>query len=150
MFQFDNGVRKQEPVTACATSSGAWQVSARTIAAGLCRHADNAAAKGMQRNAREIAWSGRTRSSWPGYSSVLTFPDELRYTIAHERLNKIIIGPSMFQIKFPTSTVYTFWAILTERLNKILKTFNSNNWTGGCLEVSMMRKFIEVQASTGL
>ncbi|KAJ7305470.1 hypothetical protein DFH08DRAFT_721207, partial [Mycena albidolilacea] len=37
--------------------------------------------------------------------------------------------------------VYTFWAFLTERLNKILKNLNSNNWTGGRLEVSMMREF---------
>ncbi|KAF8144902.1 hypothetical protein K438DRAFT_1631086, partial [Mycena galopus ATCC 62051] len=37
--------------------------------------------------------------------------------------------------------VYTFWAFLTERLNKILKNLNSNNWTGGLLEVSMMREF---------
>ncbi|KAJ7790616.1 hypothetical protein B0H14DRAFT_3161315 [Mycena olivaceomarginata] len=34
-----------------------------------------------------------------------------------------------------------FWAFLTERLNKILKNLNSNNWTGGRLEVSMMREF---------
>ncbi|KAJ6534262.1 hypothetical protein B0H19DRAFT_1080746 [Mycena capillaripes] len=34
-----------------------------------------------------------------------------------------------------------FWVFLTERLNKILKNLNSNNWTGGCLEVSMMREF---------
>ncbi|KAJ7821384.1 hypothetical protein B0H14DRAFT_3471571 [Mycena olivaceomarginata] len=37
--------------------------------------------------------------------------------------------------------VYTFWAFLTEWLNKILKNLNSNNWTGGRLEVSMMREF---------
>lgn len=37
--------------------------------------------------------------------------------------------------------VYNFWAFLTERLNKILKDLNSNNWTGGELEVSMMREF---------
>ncbi|KAJ7443281.1 hypothetical protein FB451DRAFT_1190185 [Mycena latifolia] len=37
--------------------------------------------------------------------------------------------------------VYTFWAFLTERLNKVLKNLNSNNWTGGRLEVSMMREF---------
>lgn len=37
--------------------------------------------------------------------------------------------------------VYTFWAFLTERLNKLLKNLNSNNWTGGCLEVSMMQEF---------
>ncbi|KAJ7731484.1 hypothetical protein B0H14DRAFT_2409444, partial [Mycena olivaceomarginata] len=37
--------------------------------------------------------------------------------------------------------VYNFWAFLTERLNKILKNINSNNWTGGELEVSMMREF---------
>ncbi|KAJ7039997.1 hypothetical protein C8F04DRAFT_948905 [Mycena alexandri] len=34
-----------------------------------------------------------------------------------------------------------FWVFLTERLNKILKNHNSNNWTGGRLEVSMMREF---------
>ncbi|KAJ7142859.1 hypothetical protein C8R44DRAFT_866139 [Mycena epipterygia] len=34
-----------------------------------------------------------------------------------------------------------FWAFLTERLNKILKNLNSNNWTSGRLEVSMMREF---------
>ncbi|KAJ7743811.1 hypothetical protein B0H16DRAFT_1463482 [Mycena metata] len=34
-----------------------------------------------------------------------------------------------------------FWAFLTERLNKILKNHNSNNWTGSRLEVSMMREF---------
>ncbi|KAJ6565735.1 hypothetical protein B0H10DRAFT_2358600 [Mycena sp. CBHHK59/15] len=37
--------------------------------------------------------------------------------------------------------MYSFWAFLTERLNKILKNMNSNNWTGGRLEVSMMREF---------
>jgi len=37
--------------------------------------------------------------------------------------------------------VYNFWAFLTERLNKLLKNLNSNNWTGGALEVSMMREF---------
>ncbi|KAF7367179.1 hypothetical protein MSAN_00977800 [Mycena sanguinolenta] len=37
--------------------------------------------------------------------------------------------------------VYSFWAFLTERLNKILKNLNSNNWTGGRLEASMMREF---------
>lgn len=37
--------------------------------------------------------------------------------------------------------VYNFWAFLTERLNKILKNLNSNNWTGGALEISMMREF---------
>ncbi|KAF8134171.1 hypothetical protein K438DRAFT_1499247, partial [Mycena galopus ATCC 62051] len=39
------------------------------------------------------------------------------------------------------SPVYTFWAFLTERLNKILKNLNGNNWTGGLLEVSMMCEF---------
>ncbi|CAK5283399.1 unnamed protein product, partial [Mycena citricolor] len=36
---------------------------------------------------------------------------------------------------------YSFWAFLTERLNKTLKNTNSNNGTGGQLEVSMMREF---------
>jgi hypothetical protein len=39
--------------------------------------------------------------------------------------------------------VYNFWTFLSERLNKLLKSSNSNNWTtGGPLEISMMRKFI--------
>ncbi|KAJ7661829.1 hypothetical protein B0H17DRAFT_849898, partial [Mycena rosella] len=33
--------------------------------------------------------------------------------------------------------LYSFWAFLTERLNKVLKNLNSNNWSGGLLEVSM-------------
>ncbi|KAG2122289.1 hypothetical protein BD769DRAFT_1670917 [Suillus cothurnatus] len=38
---------------------------------------------------------------------------------------------------------YNFWTFLSERLNKLLKSSNSNNWTtGGLLEISMMRKFI--------
>jgi hypothetical protein len=37
--------------------------------------------------------------------------------------------------------VYEFWTFLTERLNKILKSYNSNFWGGGQLEVSMMRHF---------
>jgi hypothetical protein len=37
--------------------------------------------------------------------------------------------------------VYEFWTFLTERLNKILKSYNSNSWGGGHLEVSMMRHF---------
>ena len=37
--------------------------------------------------------------------------------------------------------VYNFWTFLTEQLNKLLKGSNSNNWTGGQLEVSMMREF---------
>ncbi|EIW73973.1 hypothetical protein CONPUDRAFT_40430, partial [Coniophora puteana RWD-64-598 SS2] len=37
--------------------------------------------------------------------------------------------------------VYNFWAFLSERLNKVLKSFNVNNWTGGQVEISMMREF---------
>lgn len=37
--------------------------------------------------------------------------------------------------------VYSFWNFLGERLNKVLKNFNSNGWLGGQLEVSMMRSF---------
>ncbi|KAG2030977.1 hypothetical protein BDR03DRAFT_936515 [Suillus americanus] len=37
--------------------------------------------------------------------------------------------------------VYNFWASLSERLNKVLKSSNSNNWTGGQIEISMMREF---------
>jgi len=37
--------------------------------------------------------------------------------------------------------VYNFWTFLTERLNKLLKSSNTNNWTGGQLEISMMREF---------
>ncbi|KAI0311343.1 hypothetical protein OF83DRAFT_1251718 [Amylostereum chailletii] len=32
-----------------------------------------------------------------------------------------------------------FWAFLSERLNKILKSFNLNNWSGGQMEITMMR-----------
>ncbi|KAG2123732.1 hypothetical protein DEU56DRAFT_745134 [Suillus clintonianus] len=38
--------------------------------------------------------------------------------------------------------VYNFWAFLSERLNKVLKSSNSNNWTGGQVEISMMREFM--------
>ncbi|KAG2365895.1 hypothetical protein BDR07DRAFT_1275829, partial [Suillus spraguei] len=38
--------------------------------------------------------------------------------------------------------VYIFWAFLSERLNKVLKSSNSNNWTGGQVEISMMREFM--------
>jgi hypothetical protein len=37
--------------------------------------------------------------------------------------------------------VYEFWTFLTERLNKVLKNYNSNSWTHGQLETSMMRAF---------
>lgn len=37
--------------------------------------------------------------------------------------------------------VYGFWCFLGERLNKLLKSFKSNNWGGGQLEVSMMREW---------
>jgi hypothetical protein len=37
--------------------------------------------------------------------------------------------------------VYEFWTFLTERLNKILKSYNSSLWGGGQLEISMMRHF---------
>jgi hypothetical protein len=37
--------------------------------------------------------------------------------------------------------VYSFWSFLPERLNKVMKNMNSNNWTGGQLEISMMREF---------
>ncbi|KIJ10094.1 hypothetical protein PAXINDRAFT_157711 [Paxillus involutus ATCC 200175] len=37
--------------------------------------------------------------------------------------------------------VYNFWAFLSEWLNKVLKSSNSNNWTGGQVEISMMREF---------
>ncbi|KAJ7305462.1 hypothetical protein DFH08DRAFT_825153 [Mycena albidolilacea] len=46
--------------------------------------------------------------------------------------------------------VYSFWAFLTERLNKILKNLNSNNWTGGRLEESMMREFHRSAALDGV
>lgn len=45
--------------------------------------------------------------------------------------------------------VYCFWNFLGERLNKVLKNFNSNGWVGGRLEVSMMRAFqrdVQVEA----
>ena len=35
--------------------------------------------------------------------------------------------------------VYGFWCFLGERLNKLLKSFKTNNWDGGQLEVSMVR-----------
>ncbi|KDQ05579.1 hypothetical protein BOTBODRAFT_182420 [Botryobasidium botryosum FD-172 SS1] len=35
--------------------------------------------------------------------------------------------------------VYGFWCFLTERLNKILKSYNLNNQNGGELEITMMR-----------
>ena len=37
--------------------------------------------------------------------------------------------------------VYGFWCFLGERLNKLLKSFKSNNWGGGQLEISMMREW---------
>jgi hypothetical protein len=37
--------------------------------------------------------------------------------------------------------VYNFWAFLSERLNKVLKSSNLINWTGGQIEISMMREF---------
>ncbi|KAJ7729850.1 hypothetical protein DFH07DRAFT_756569 [Mycena maculata] len=46
--------------------------------------------------------------------------------------------------------VYTFWAFLSERLNKFLKNLNSNNWTGGRLEVSMMREFHQSSGVEGV
>jgi hypothetical protein len=36
---------------------------------------------------------------------------------------------------------YEFWTFLTERLNKILKNVNNNNWGGGQLEICMLRAF---------
>lgn len=39
------------------------------------------------------------------------------------------------------ASVYNFWTFLTERLNKLLKSSNSNYQMGGQLEVSMMREF---------
>jgi hypothetical protein len=47
-------------------------------------------------------------------------------------------------------TLYSFWAFLTERLNKILKNVNSNNWGGGSVEVSMMREFQRAAKLDGL
>ncbi|KAF8157655.1 hypothetical protein K438DRAFT_1861264 [Mycena galopus ATCC 62051] len=46
--------------------------------------------------------------------------------------------------------LYGFWAFLTERLNKVLKNLNSNNWGGGELEVSMLREFHRVAAVDGI
>ncbi|KAJ7673008.1 hypothetical protein DFH06DRAFT_1174028, partial [Mycena polygramma] len=46
--------------------------------------------------------------------------------------------------------VYGFWAFLTERLNKVLKNLNSNNWSGGHLEVSMVREFHRMAQLDGL
>ncbi|KAJ7609570.1 hypothetical protein DFH06DRAFT_1110759 [Mycena polygramma] len=46
--------------------------------------------------------------------------------------------------------LYGIWAFLTERLNKVLKNFNSNNWSGGLLEVSMMREFHRMAQLEGM
>ncbi|KAJ7198131.1 hypothetical protein GGX14DRAFT_339046, partial [Mycena pura] len=43
---------------------------------------------------------------------------------------------------------HSIWAMLTERLNKLLKNLNSNNWTRGRLEVSMLREFQRHSAVT--
>ncbi|TDL13709.1 hypothetical protein BD410DRAFT_734964 [Rickenella mellea] len=37
--------------------------------------------------------------------------------------------------------VYSFWTFVSERLNKLLKNFNSNGLKGGQMEISMMRSF---------
>ena len=37
--------------------------------------------------------------------------------------------------------VYGCWCFLTEWLNKLLKNFQTNNWAGGQLEVSMVREW---------
>ncbi|EIW65136.1 uncharacterized protein TRAVEDRAFT_16965 [Trametes versicolor FP-101664 SS1] len=39
-------------------------------------------------------------------------------------------------------TVYDIWAFLAERLNKLFKSFNLNNWGGGQLEITMMQSFL--------
>ncbi|KAF8511037.1 hypothetical protein JB92DRAFT_2831344 [Gautieria morchelliformis] len=36
------------------------------------------------------------------------------------------------------SPVYGFWCFLSERLNKLLKSFKSNNWGGGQLEICLI------------
>jgi hypothetical protein len=46
--------------------------------------------------------------------------------------------------------VYGFWSFLTKRLNKVLKNLNSNNWSGGLLEVSMVREFHRMAQLDGL
>ncbi|KAJ7885697.1 hypothetical protein B0H14DRAFT_3734758 [Mycena olivaceomarginata] len=46
--------------------------------------------------------------------------------------------------------IYGFWAFLPERLNKILKNLNTNNWGGGLLEVSMMREFHRMAQLDGM
>ncbi|KAJ7939839.1 hypothetical protein B0H13DRAFT_1586865, partial [Mycena leptocephala] len=46
--------------------------------------------------------------------------------------------------------LYSIWAFLTERLNKVLKNLTSNNWSGGLLEVSMMREFHRMAQLDGL
>lgn len=37
--------------------------------------------------------------------------------------------------------VYGFWCFLSERLNKVLKSYNLNNHDGGEMEVTIMRSF---------
>ncbi|KDQ49084.1 hypothetical protein JAAARDRAFT_201149 [Jaapia argillacea MUCL 33604] len=37
--------------------------------------------------------------------------------------------------------IYGFWLFVTERLNKTLKNYNTNHWTGGQLEISLMHAF---------
>ncbi|KAJ6585872.1 hypothetical protein B0H19DRAFT_1250627 [Mycena capillaripes] len=46
--------------------------------------------------------------------------------------------------------LYSFWAFVTERLNKVLKNLKSNIWPGGRLEVSMMREFQQMSSLDGL
>ena len=37
--------------------------------------------------------------------------------------------------------VYNWWTFLFERLNKVLKSYRTNNHSGGDIEVSFMRAF---------
>jgi hypothetical protein len=37
--------------------------------------------------------------------------------------------------------LYGFWTFLFERLNKVLKSYNTNNHSGGELEVTFFREF---------
>jgi hypothetical protein len=46
--------------------------------------------------------------------------------------------------------LYSFWTFLTERLNKVLKNLNGNNWSGGLLEVSIMREFHHIAQLDGM
>ncbi|KAJ7835588.1 hypothetical protein B0H14DRAFT_3706584 [Mycena olivaceomarginata] len=89
--------------------------------------------------------AGRRRREFPSFATALKIL--VGSSIHREGLNR---AKQLLEDYLGPWGSPSFWDFLPERLNKVLRNLNTNNWGGGLLEVSMMREFHRMAQLDGM